>query len=54
MITRITLTKGWIYELNGNSEPLFLYTGESLEKITPQEYNLCVETPVVKRWSKIR
>ena len=49
MITRITLVIGEIYELNGNSEPLYLWDGIKFIEITPREYNVFTETVVEKR-----
>ena len=45
--------EGEIYEIEGHSEPLYLFHNGELKAITPIEYNLCTITEPKKRWLAI-
>ena len=55
MIKRIKadLKEGDIVEIIGHSEPLYLFHNGELVKITPLEYNLCVNKLPDERWFAI-
>jgi len=54
MINQISgFVEGEIYELGGNSEPLYIWHFGKLIEITPREYNICTVTLPENRWAKI-
>ena len=57
MITQIgnkdTFKEGEIYEIGGQSEPLYIWHKGKLEEISPLEYNICIAILPENRWKKI-